>query len=264
MSQYIFDNAAPQTAQRFSSLELLFDGWSIQHLEMTGITEGWHCLEVGGGGGSLGGWMAAQVGPSGSVLVTDIDVRYASTTLTAPNIEVRQHNIVTDPLPSDTFDLIHERLVLIHLPGRDAVLRKLVSALKPGGWLVVEEFDSSLFQRGLVTRQAAMKAGIQQMEAVMEQLMLTRGANRDLGRELYGKLVDFGLEQVGARGTFVIGEGGSTVTNLMRANYAQVRDEAVSAGLTSAVDVDQVLAWLDDPTLAVSSPTMISAWGQRS
>jgi SAM-dependent methyltransferase len=264
MSQYIFDNAAPQTAQRFSNLERLFDGWSIQHLEMTGIAEGWHCLEVGGGGGSLGRWMAERVGLSGSVLVTDIDVRYVTTTLTAPNIEVRQHNIVTDPLPSDTFDLIHERLVLIHLPERAAVLRKLVAALKPGGWLVVEEFDSALSSRGLVAPQAEMKTGIEQMEAAMEQLMRTRGANRNLGRELYGMLTDLGLEQVGSRGTFVIGEGGSPLTHLLRANYVQIRDEAVSAGLISAAEVDQVLAWLDDPTFVACSPTMMTAWGRRA
>jgi 2-polyprenyl-3-methyl-5-hydroxy-6-metoxy-1,4-benzoquinol methylase len=47
-----------------------------------------------------------------------------------------------DSLAEGKFDLIHARLVLVHFAERDSVLRKLVAALKPGGWLVDEEFDS--------------------------------------------------------------------------------------------------------------------------
>lgn len=54
------------------------------------------------------------------------------------------HDIVKDPLPAHSFDLIHARLVLAHLPARDQVLPRLVASLRPGGWLVVEDFDSWL------------------------------------------------------------------------------------------------------------------------
>ncbi len=46
-----------------------------------------------------------------------------------------------DDLPTAQFDLIHARLVLIHIPAREAVLERLVTALRPGGWLVIEDFD---------------------------------------------------------------------------------------------------------------------------
>jgi len=48
-------------------------------------------------------------------------------------MEIRRHNIVSDPLPDAAFDLIHARLVLIHIPEREKVLARLVAALKPGG-----------------------------------------------------------------------------------------------------------------------------------
>jgi tRNA A58 N-methylase Trm61 len=73
MSRYIFDNAQPQAARRFTSLEALYDPWTIQHLERTGIAEGWSCLEIGGGGGSISAWLADRVGECGHVLVTDLD-----------------------------------------------------------------------------------------------------------------------------------------------------------------------------------------------
>jgi ubiquinone/menaquinone biosynthesis C-methylase UbiE len=96
---------------------------------------------VGGGSGTIAAWLAARVGPAGHVLVTDLDPRFLDGSKVS-NLEVRRHNIVTDTLPEAAFNLIHARLVLVHLPEREKVLAGLVAALKPGGWIIDEEFDS--------------------------------------------------------------------------------------------------------------------------
>ena len=75
-STYLLDNAAPQSPKRFDALSTLFDRESIQYLEDCGVGPGWKCLEVGGGGGSIAAWLAARVGPTGHVLVTDLDPRF--------------------------------------------------------------------------------------------------------------------------------------------------------------------------------------------
>lgn len=77
------------------------------------------------------------------MLATDPDTRW-TTTRGLCRVEVHGHDIVKDPLPAHSFDLIHARLVLAHLPARDQVLPRLVASLRPGGWLVVEDFDSWL------------------------------------------------------------------------------------------------------------------------
>src|SRR5690349_12873582 len=79
MSHYVFENAAPQTAERFESLAALHDPTTIQHLEALGVGDGWACWEVGGGGGSIASWLARRVGERGHVLVTDIDPRFLAT-----------------------------------------------------------------------------------------------------------------------------------------------------------------------------------------
>jgi len=56
--------------------------------------------------------------PSGRVLVTNIDPRFLEP-LHLPNLEVRRHDIATDPLPEAVFDLVHSRLVLLHVPERE-------------------------------------------------------------------------------------------------------------------------------------------------
>ena len=46
--------------------------------------------------------------------------------------------------PPGPFDLIHARLVLVHVPRRREALAAMVELLRPGGWLVVEDADPAL------------------------------------------------------------------------------------------------------------------------
>ena len=140
-SRYLLDNADSIAADRMNALARLYDPASQRALNAAGIAPGWHCLEVGGGGGGVARWMAEQVGSMGSVLCTDIDPRHIAPSGLA-NLHVVRHDIVRDALPEAKFDLAHARLVLLHVPERAAVLEKMISALKPGGWLVIEDFDT--------------------------------------------------------------------------------------------------------------------------
>lgn len=265
MSTYIFDNAAPQTHQRFDSLELLYDAASVRHLEATGVGAGWNCLEVGAGSGSIARWLAQQVGPTGHVLVTDINPRFldALAALKLSTVEIQQHDIGTDMLPAETFDLIHARLVLIHVPTRLEALTRMVAALKPGGWIVIEDFDSLLIDRSYPIQDSAHAALYQKMLTALLQLRVARGAEFDWGRRLYGRLVERGLVDVGIEGHHTIHNGNSPGSRLDRANFEQIRTEAVNAHLTTEQEVDAVLTLLEDPNFVFSSPLMVTAWGRR-
>ena len=50
---YLLDNRALETEQRFDSLAALFNPVTFRHLETLGISQGWHCWEVGVGGPSV-------------------------------------------------------------------------------------------------------------------------------------------------------------------------------------------------------------------
>src|SRR4051794_17870088 len=110
-SNYVFDNAWERGRARLATVEELLDPGSERHLARAGVGRGARCLEVGAGGGSIARWMCERTGPDGSVVATDLDTRYLDT-LQVPNLEVRRHDIVTDPLEDGTFDLVHARLVL--------------------------------------------------------------------------------------------------------------------------------------------------------
>jgi 2-polyprenyl-3-methyl-5-hydroxy-6-metoxy-1,4-benzoquinol methylase len=60
-----------------------------------------------------------------------------------PQIEIREENILDTDLASASFDLVHTRWTLMHIPERDRVLLRLIELLKPGGTLFVEEADAN-------------------------------------------------------------------------------------------------------------------------
>jgi SAM-dependent methyltransferase len=266
MTSYIFDNAAEaETAQRFNCLDTLYNSRTFHYLEATGIRSGWHCLEIGGGSGSVAAWMSERVGSYGSVLVTDIDPRFieASGFQRVANVEMRRHDVGTDPLPEAAFDLIHARLVLLQVRQRRQALERIVRALKPGGWLVVEEFEGRLIDRTFPTADAAEAARFNKMALSLDRLMDERGFEAEWPPRLYGRLKAAGLTDVGMEGHLAVREGGSLGAILIAANFTQVRNEAVAKGLVTGAEVDAVLARLTEPDFAFFSPVMFTAWGCR-
>src|SRR5215469_9416652 len=127
---------------RLSLLERIFDPLSCRRRGL--VRPGWRCLEVGAGRGSMAVWLAKQVGESGKVVATDVDVTYLNR-LHLPNLEVRQHNILEDSLDAlgpGSFDLVCSRFMLFWLAGKqEMAIRRMVECLRPGGWLVDEEGD---------------------------------------------------------------------------------------------------------------------------
>jgi SAM-dependent methyltransferase len=267
MTGYIFDNAAEgETATRFGSLDAIYNPRTFRFLEATGIRAGWTCLEIGGGSGAVAAWMAERVGTTGSVLLTDIEPRFieASGRQHLSNVELRRHDIAADPLPASAFDLVHARLVLSHVPQRQSALDKLVAALKPQGYLVIEEFDPRLVDRGLASADPVAADCFRRVIGALGRLMDERGFSADWGRVLYARLRAAGLTGVGMEGHIAVRPGGSAGAHLDAANIAQVRDSAVRNRLVTDAEVDAVLSSLEDPEFAVFSPVMFTAWGQRA
>src|SRR6266498_3847074 len=100
-------------------LEEIFDPFSIRNLDRLGVREGWRCLEVGAGAGSIARWLGEIAGP-GNVVATDLSTTYLEP-LAERGIEVLRHDVTADDNPGapGEFDLIHCRFVLDHLPLRD-------------------------------------------------------------------------------------------------------------------------------------------------
>jgi ubiquinone/menaquinone biosynthesis C-methylase UbiE len=272
-NDYLWDNAATsEVSQRFTSLEIMYDPITFQHIESLGIAEGWRCLEVGGGGGSVSRWLSEKVGSIGRVFVTDINPQFLTgMTWTIGNVDVLKNDITIDSgIPKNAFDLAHARLVLIHLSQREKALANMVSAVRPGGWVVIEDFDMMVSEiladyHPRLGVPPTMSTGlyskvIQARTRVLEE----HGADLHYARKLYAMLRSNGLAYVGmSTGGVSTWSGGSACARLHIANSLQSRDEMIATGLLSEKEFDDSIKMMNDPEWVVFSHMMVSAWERK-
>ncbi len=139
--RYWFDNSFSDEGDRLRLLESIADPRSIRLLEQLPVARNWRCAELGAGHGSMASWLADRVGDGGSVLAVDKDTTLLEHLGERSNIEIVEKSIEDLDLPASSIDLIHTRNVLMHVDGADAVIARLIDALRPGGVLLVEEAD---------------------------------------------------------------------------------------------------------------------------
>ena len=261
-NRYVFDNAVTaETELRFAGLEVALDPSTIRYLTGIGVTGGWVCWEVGAGGGSIARWLADQVGPTGSVLATDIDPRFIPPSQLG-HLEVVRHDVTADAIPSARYHLIHARLVLSHLPQRRDVLVRLSEALRPGGWLVIEDFCGA-FERGSEPADPA-DARYRKVHRALDEFLARSNDNRsDFAASLPQLLASLGLADVSGEGRMVFGRGGSPAVRVIEAGLRQVGDQMIAAGLVDRSALDEAIVFLTTPTSMVSLPLMVSAWGRQ-
>ncbi|MGW2393767.1 class I SAM-dependent methyltransferase [Streptomyces lydicamycinicus] len=260
MNQYVFENIADQAPDRFTVLEECYDPVSRAQLMRTGVGPGWRCLEVGGGGGSMGAWLADAVGSTGQVVVTDVEPGRMHDLRHRENVQVWRHDITHDPLPEGEFDLVHARLVLLHLPQREDVLPRLVRALRPGGYLLLEDFDCGHVPVLAAPGQSEAALFERVHEALMDQLRAA-GADPLWGRKLFAALTASGLDGVSATTYAEAWRGGETGVRLHHANTEQLRARLHARHVTEE-DLQAFWALLQDRRFAVASYPLISARGR--
>jgi SAM-dependent methyltransferase len=257
---YVLDNASPQTEVRFAALAQIFDPGTMRHINGLGIGRGWRCLEIGAGAGTIANWLADKVGLDGHVVATDIDTRFLEQ-LGRSNLEIRRHNIVSDPLPSCAFDLVHLRLVLLHLPERRKVLERLLATLKPGGWILAEEFDA--LSLGADPNRHPSESSVQTF-ALMHKVMVDSGIDLRFGRSLAAVLKANGFTDVISEGQIYMWRGGSRGAEMYQANIRQLRDSIEGTGLITANEIERDLATLCRDEVMFPSPIMWSARARRA
>jgi SAM-dependent methyltransferase len=249
-ARYTFPNAWELARRRLDLLEACHDPGSFRRAAALGVGPGWRCLDAGAGGGSFARWLAER---TGDVLAVDIDMRLLEE-IAAPGLEVRQMDLARDELPRAAFDFVHTRLVLIHVPERDEVLRRLADALRPGGVLLVEEDDVY----PLATNTGAYREA---WHAVIE-LTSAAGLDGEWARRLPERLGALGLADGGAELDGQLFPGRSEIAEFWSLTWLQARAGIEARGIPGAV-IDRGRAELDDPARWFHGPVKIAAWGRR-
>ncbi|GAA3158391.1 methyltransferase domain-containing protein [Nonomuraea salmonea] len=255
--RYLLDNARTEAGERFTWISELFDGVTLGHAGRLGVREGARCWEVGAGGPGIPEALATAVGPTGHVLATDIDTSWLAEDA---GYEVLRHDVATDP-PPGTFDVVHARLVLVHVPDRARALETMVAALRPGGFLLVEDADTELQPLACLDETGSAQRRANRLRRAVRELMARRGTDLRFGRTLPNALRAAGLADVAASAFFPV--GGAACARLESATVRMLRADLLEAGPADDGEIDAHLAAVDAGELDLTLAPLISAWGRR-
>jgi demethylmenaquinone methyltransferase / 2-methoxy-6-polyprenyl-1,4-benzoquinol methylase len=124
----------------------LHRAWKRFTIETSGVRKGGRVLDLAGGTGDMARLFADRVGPSGQVVLTDIN----GAMLTVGRdrllndghlIPTVQCNAETLPFPSRTFDCVCIAFGLRNVTRKESALAEMRRVLKPGGSALILEFS---------------------------------------------------------------------------------------------------------------------------
>ena len=238
MPEYVLDHHLEGEGGRLALMSRLLDPMHRRMVESLGIRPDAAAVEVGVGNGSISGWLAEQVVPRGHVVALDLDLSLVDAR--APNLELRQGDIVAGPVDPGGFDLVTARAVLHHVPDPGAAFRNLVASLAPGGSILLIEPD-------FLPVSVAEPAEVRTFWDGWLAWSRDQGIDYHIGRTLAPRLAALGLEQIAGTAETAVYNGGSDWAVYWAQTVVELRDSLVASnGLDDAL-VDRFLASCADP-----------------
>lgn len=122
--------------------------WKRFTLDCSGVRPGQTVLDLAGGTGDITALFAKRVGPTGKVVLADINESMLNVGRDklrdlglVKNIDFVQANAEALPFADNSFDIVTIGFGLRNVTDKDAALRSMFRVLKPGGRLLVLEFS---------------------------------------------------------------------------------------------------------------------------
>jgi ubiquinone/menaquinone biosynthesis C-methylase UbiE len=254
--------------QRLRRQAQLWEQVTAQALDRVGIGAGMRCLDVGCGPGEVMRLMAGRVGASGRVTGLDNDGRVGREAVevlratVAGQFEFIQADAeATGEPPGGPFDLVYARLLLFHLRDPVAMLRRMYAWTRPGGVLLVQDWDCRTMD--IVPQPAAWA----EFERVVYGVFGKAGRDPRIGVKLPLHFAAAGLGE--PDGTDVAGQLRplAEIGSLFQAVYQSMQPAGLRFGLTTETAGQ---AFVTEITEAIRqrrgvgmSPLLVSAWKHK-
>ncbi|HSR54105.1 MAG TPA: methyltransferase domain-containing protein [Acidobacteriota bacterium] len=257
-AQYIH-GSRPEEQERLSILNEILNE---DYLRQMDLQRGQRVLDVGSGLGQFAQIMARIVAPQGKVLGIERDpdqIAAASRLLDAAQqqaqepipLEFRQGDALDIPLQDDeieSFDVVHARFLLEHVPNPADIIGQMAKGLRPGGRIVLSDDDHSTFNP--TPEPAGFPALWQAYLRSYDRL----GNDPFVGRRLVALLHEAGLKQVRNSIVFFGGCAHQSVFPLVAENLI-----GVLLGAQETILKESLL----DPAVFEAAIEGLRSWKQR-
>jgi ubiquinone/menaquinone biosynthesis C-methylase UbiE len=237
-------------------------------LDRVAVPVGASCLDVGCGAGDVTLELARRAGDAGRVVGVDIDedklaIAREEAAAAGLDVDYRRADVTRERLGAG-FDLAYVRFLLTHLVDPAAACRRILSTLRPGGTVIVEDIDiaasfchppSSAYRRYLEIYAATAHA---------------RGGDPHIAPRLPALLRDAGFEQIRAWAAQPIGlatDGAEGAVKLVSPlTLVNIADAAIAEGVAGEPELTALTQELhrmaEDPETLMSIPRIVQATGK--
>ena len=201
-------------------------------------------------------WLCAKVGPLGNVTAIDINPVLLEL-IPAQNLRVEQMDVRTGELQANAYDLVTYR-ALLHQIAEYApeVLAQMAAAVKPGGWLVIQEPDFHLAPTTEPVVWATMWKGLIEWGH-------SNGIDWLIGRKLPSMVSELGFGYPQAKTDVQDIRGRDRGALYFQMFFAEVRDRVISTGQLDAAKFDAASALLDEPNYWTQCWMMTAVWVRK-
>jgi SAM-dependent methyltransferase len=237
---------------RLTALSHMHDPDTFRVLSALGVKPGWSVLDVGPGAGVTTRWLAGEVGRDGSVLALDRDTRLLADLAEPENLSLMEADALT--AQPGAFDLVHCRILLMHLPRRADLLARMATWLRPGGWLVVGDHVD------FATHSSPYPALRATFASMRRMLNSTLGTDFHYARDYPAVLHSLGLVDVGVDASTPELRAGTAANDFWLRTWDELRARMdVEEGV-----YQEARGLLKDPAVVDLSLTLVTAWGRRA
>lgn len=236
-------------------------------LDAIGVRAGSKVLDVGCGPIGILRLLSERVGPEGQVVGLERESRFVEMARTEierlglTNVQVIEGDAVRSGLERESFDLVHERLVMVNVPERAHLLEEMLALTSPGGAVALEDIDNvswlcypdhPSWTALLDAFHAAFRAG---------------GGEPFIGRRLPGLLLDAGVVDVRSRVHTELPETGQYRRTHLLSLVGSLRKRIVELGVMDDQELNDHIAALSDhladPATLVVEKLLVQAWGRK-
>ncbi|HET7806113.1 MAG TPA: methyltransferase domain-containing protein [Pseudolabrys sp.] len=236
-------------------------------LERVQVKSGWRVADIGCGPIGILNLLSEAVGSQGQVFGVEREARFAAMAREEAarrglqNVTIVQADGFATGLSKGTLDMVHERLVLMHVPNREAFVAEMLSLLRPGGTIALEDVDNSSW-----LCHPAHDSWTTLFDAFHEAFHKS-GGDGFLGRRLPGLLRTAGIQDVKTKIYADVLQIGDYRRTHLISLIDSIRGKIVEAGVLSDDDLERHKRMLADhlanPATTVVEKLLVQSWGVK-